>query len=117
MALLLDIFGFLSVVLRGVVLTTQSLTVGGIVFLALLARPLRPELGCAGDEALERCRRLLIWSALAFALTELGFVLLQSLALAGTVAISLGHALGAEVAHFGLIPAAAAFAARLGAAG
>jgi putative copper resistance protein D len=117
MALLLDIFGFLSVVLRGVLLTTQSLTVGGIVFLALLARPLQAELGAGGGEALERCRRLLAWSALAFALTELGFVLLQSLALAGTVEISLGNALGADFAHFGLIAAAASLAAALVASG
>ena len=37
MALLLDIFGFLSVVLRGIVLSAQSLVLGGIFFLALLA--------------------------------------------------------------------------------
>jgi copper resistance protein D len=117
MALLLDIFGFLSVVLRGIVLATQSLTIGGIVFLGLLARPLRPELGRGGGETLERCRRLLVWCALAFALAELGFVLLQSLALAGTVEISLTNALGADFAHFGLIVAAAAFAVALVATG
>jgi copper resistance protein D len=117
MALLLDIFGFLSVVLRGILLTTQSLTIGGIVFLGLLARPLQAELGSGGAEAFERCRRLLVWSALAFALTELGVVLLQSLALAGTVEISLGNALGADFAHFGLVAAAAAFAAALVASG
>jgi copper resistance protein D len=117
MALLLDIFGFLSVVLRGIVLTTQSLAIGGIVFVGLLARPLLPELGRSGAEALERCRRLLIWSALAFAFTELGFVLLQSLALAGTVDISLSNALGADFARFGLIAAAAALLVALVAAG
>jgi copper resistance protein D len=117
MALLLDIFGFLSVVLRGIVLTAQSLTIGGIVFLALLARPLQLELGRGGGEALERCRRLLAWSALAFALAEGAFVVLQSLALAGTVDISLINALGADFARFGLIVAAAAIAAALVAAG
>ena len=53
MALLLDVFGFLSVVLRGLVLTAQSLTIGGIVFLALLAYPLRRELGSVGAAAVE----------------------------------------------------------------
>src|SRR5690349_10558395 len=67
MALLLDIFGFLSVVLRGLVLTAQSLTIGGIVFLALLASPLRREIGASGDAVFRRCCRLLLWSASAFA--------------------------------------------------
>jgi putative copper resistance protein D len=39
MARLLQIFGFLSVLLRGATLTSQSLTIGGIVFLVFVARP------------------------------------------------------------------------------
>jgi len=107
MALLLDIFGFLSVVLRGLVLTAQSLTIGGIVFLALLAYPLRRELGGVGAAAVERCCRLLWWSALAFAVVELASVLLECVVLAGTVGISLADALGAAFSRFGLIAAAA----------
>jgi len=107
MALLLDIFGFLSVVLRGLVLTAQSLAIGGVAFLVLLARPLRPQLGASGDAAFERCRRLLLWSAIAFAALELGFVLLECLVLAGTVDISLAAAFGAAFARFGMIAAAA----------
>ena len=117
MASLLDIFGFLSVVLRGVVLATQSLAIGGIVFIALLVRPLMRELGPGGGEGLERCRRLLAWSALAFAAAELGSVMLQSLTLAGTVDISLGKALGADSALFELVAAAAALVVGLVAAG
>ena len=37
MALLIDIFGFPTVVLRGITLATQSMTIGGIAFIALLA--------------------------------------------------------------------------------
>jgi copper resistance protein D len=107
MALLLDIFGFLSVVLRGLVLTAQSLAIGGIAFLALLARPLRPELGASGVATLERCRRLLLWSAIAYAALELAFVLLECLVLAGTVDISLASAFGAAFARFGMIAVAA----------
>lgn len=45
MALLLDIFGFLAVVLRGSIsLAAQSLTIGGIAFLVLVF-PLRTALG------------------------------------------------------------------------
>jgi putative copper resistance protein D len=108
MALLLDIFGFLSVVLRGLVLTAQSLTIGGIVFLALLAYPLRRALGVSGEAVCRRCCRLLLWSASAFAVVELAFVLLECVVLAGTVGISLAEALGAAFACFGLIAAAAA---------
>jgi putative copper resistance protein D len=107
MALLLDIFGFLSVVLRGLVLTAQSLAIGGIAFLALLARPLRPELGARGVATFERCRRLLLWSAIAYAALELAFVLLECLVLAGTVDISLASAFGAAFARFGMIAVAA----------
>ena len=108
MALLLDIFGFLSVVLRGLVLTAQSLTIGGIVFLVLLASPLRRELGAGGAAAFGRCCRLLLWSASAFAALELAFVLMECVVLAGTVDISLAEALGAAFARFGLVAAAAA---------
>src|SRR5580704_11996249 len=107
MALLLDTFGFLSVVLRGLVLTAQSLAIGGVVFLVLLAGPLRLELGPSGAAAFERCRRLLLWSAIAFAALEFLFVLLECLVLSGTVDISLGAAFGADFACFGLIAAAA----------
>jgi len=40
MDLLLDIFGFASVLLSGVVRTAQCLTLGGIAFLAFIAVPL-----------------------------------------------------------------------------
>src|SRR5260370_19336212 len=107
MALLLDVFGFLSVVLRGLVLTAQSLAIGGVAFLVLLAPPLRTQLGASGGGASERCRRLLLWSALACAALELVFVLLECLVLAGTVDISLAAAFGADFARFGMTAAAA----------
>src|SRR5260370_916925 len=56
MALLLDVFGFLSVLLRGLVLTAQSLAIGGVAFLVLLAHPLRTQLGASGGAAFERWR-------------------------------------------------------------
>jgi putative copper resistance protein D len=108
MALLLDIFGFLSVILRGLVLTLQSLTIGGIAFLALAARPLSPQLGEAGDDVLHRCRGLLLWSAAGFSIFEFLFVLLECSVLAGTVDISFVEALGANFARFGLVGVAAA---------
>ncbi len=108
MALLLDIFGFLSVVLRGLVLTAQTVTIGGIIFLAFVARPLAPHFGAGGRPAIERCRRLLFWSAACFAFIEASFVVLECAILSGTVQISLAEAFGAEFARFGLVAAAAA---------
>jgi putative copper resistance protein D len=111
MTLLLDIFGFLSVVLRGTVLTAQSLAIGGIVFLTLLLHPMARRLGMDGAAALRRCHRLLRWSALAFAGAELLFVLTEATVLAGTIDISLGEALGADFARFGIVAIGAGLAA------
>ncbi len=108
MALLLDIFGFLSVVLRGLVLSTQSLVIGGIVFLSVIVGPVADKLGSVGVAALARGRRLLFWSALTLACAELGFIVLECGVLAGTMDIPLGLAFGAEFARFGLVAAAAA---------
>src|SRR5579883_20751 len=117
MALLLDIFGFLSVVLRGLVLTAQTATIGGIVFMALVARPLASYLGIEGRIAAERCRSLLMWSAAGLAAIETLFILLECLILSGTVQISLAEAFGAEFARFGLVAAAAAAMTAMLAAG
>ena len=101
MALLLDIFGYLSVVLRGAVLSAQAMLLGGVIFLIAM-RPL------LAAPTLARCARLVGWSALAFAGTELAFVLLQGLVLVGTLDIALGKALTAAFARAGLIACAAA---------
>jgi copper resistance protein D len=110
MALLLDIFGFLSVMLRGIVLTAQTVTIGGILFLALLLDPLTPRLGGESAAARRRCQALLRWSAAAFAGVELLFLLTEASVLAGSIDISLGDALGAGFARFGLVAVAAALA-------
>lgn len=110
MATLLDIFGFLSVILRGAVLVTQSFTVGGIAFLLLLAGPLANELSAEGARAAERCRNFLFWSALAFAIAELASVTVQCAVLIGTVEISVLEALGADFAQAGLVLTIAALA-------
>jgi putative copper resistance protein D len=75
MALLLDIYGFLSVLVHGAVLVALGVTLGGIAFLLGLARPLAPELGAAGALILRRCHRWLSGSALVLAgLTALGML-------------------------------------------
>src|ERR1051326_1515289 len=98
MALLLDIFGFLSVVLRGVVLTTQSLMIGGVVFLGFIVGPVAAKLGAVGVSALARGRRLLFWSALTLACAELVFIVLEFVALARTIVIPLPTRFGRGLA-------------------
>ncbi|MGI3775783.1 MAG: CopD family protein, partial [Janthinobacterium lividum] len=39
MSLLVDLFGYLGIVLHGLTITAQSLAVGGVLFLVLVARP------------------------------------------------------------------------------
>jgi putative copper resistance protein D len=102
MTLLLDLFGFLSVVLRGLMLTAQSLTVGGVAFLFLLAKPLAGELGAPGTFIIKRCRALLGWSALALALVAAISVLIEGSILADTVGLSAGETLGAAFVLAGI---------------
>src|SRR5215469_14473970 len=109
MATLLDIFGFLSVVIRGAVLVTQSFVVGGIAFLLLTGRIAR-ELGSDGERLERRSRRLLFWSAVGFALAELAYVAVQCAVLMGTVDLALADILTANFALAGLILAGAGLA-------
>ncbi len=112
MTLLLDLFGFLSVVLRGLTLTAQSLTVGGIAFLLLLAGPLAGEIGAAGTGIIRRSRTLLGWSAIALALVAAISVLIEAMILADTVGLTAGETLGAGfvLAGIAVIGASAAIA-------
>jgi putative copper resistance protein D len=106
MATLLDIFAFLSVVIRGAVLVTQSFVVGGIAFL-LLMRGVAKELGADGEHLEVRARKFLLWSALAFTLAELAVVGVQCAVLMGTVDLELADVVGAGFALAGLVLAGA----------
>ena len=110
MAMLIDIFGFLSVVIRGAVLVTQSFLVGGIAFLLLMG-PVARECGSDGERLHTRGRRFLFWSAVTFALTELAFVAVQCAVLMATVDLDLADILGADFALAGLALAGAGIVA------
>ena len=77
MARLLQIFGFLSVLLRGATLTFQSLTAGGIVFLCLVVR--NPD--NASEEINASCLRWIRRFALALAAMQLSYLLANALIL------------------------------------
>ena len=75
MALFVDLFGYLSVVLRGGTLAMQALAVGGVAFLLAVARPRAPWLGETGHALLRRCRFGITLASLglaAFAVLSLG---------------------------------------------
>ena len=110
MELLFDLTGYLSVVLRGCVVAAQTATLGSIVFLLALARPLAPELGPAGRDLADGAARIGAWAALALAASGLAKLALQGALLAETVDLSLAQVLGANFALAGLAQMAAAVA-------
>jgi putative copper resistance protein D len=98
MALLLDVFGYFSVLLHGAVLVGQSLVLGGVAFLICLARPLAPSLGAVGPALVGGANRMLCWSSLGLALAVAAAAALQILVLADGAGLSLGEAAGADFA-------------------
>ncbi len=111
MALLLDLYGFLSVVLRGLVLTAQSLTVGGIAFILLLAGPLAVELGPIGEAVIKRCRVMLGSSAIGLAFVVAISATIEASILADTVDLTMNETIGATFVVSAIAVIAAALAA------
>jgi putative copper resistance protein D len=107
-ALLIDLFGYLSIILHGLTIVAQSMTLGGVMFLALLVRPLARRLGRESDDLPRRCERLSAFAALAMAACSAAGVALETAALVGTLDISAGEVLGAEFAVAGLVKTIAA---------
>jgi len=104
-ALLLDIFGYLSVLLRGLLLTAQSLTFGSLAFLLLLLRPLSSYLSGDCLAIAARCQLVLRIGAFAFAALALCALFLNAAALVGTVEVSWQDALNAGFARAGFVTA------------
>ncbi|MCS3898341.1 putative copper resistance protein D [Bradyrhizobium japonicum USDA 38] len=109
MYLLLDIFGYLSVVLRGLILIAQSFTLGGLAFWMLLWAPLRPQLTSGSLTIEQRCQAVLRISALAWALLTIASLALNVAALVGTLQVAWSEALGADFGRADLVIAACAF--------
>ena len=53
MSLLIDLFGYLSIVIHGLTITAQSMALGGVLFIGLLLRPIVARLGSTG-QSIER---------------------------------------------------------------
>ncbi|MGB8842026.1 MAG: CopD family protein [Aliidongia sp.] len=108
MALLLDLFAYLSVIVHGLTIVAQSMALGGVLFLVFLARPFEAELGDAGIVIRRRTRQIAFWSMLALILAEGATLALQGSVLAGTVDLDLLGVLGAEFALYSLVKIAGA---------
>jgi putative copper resistance protein D len=103
---LLNLFGFLSVLIRALTLAGQTLAVGGVVFMLAVARPLtlNPR---QNVEGLQRCgRRLVVVSALGVAVAQVVSVSINSAVLMATAELSLGEVVGANFFVSGFVGAA-----------
>jgi copper resistance protein D len=103
MADLLGVFGFLVVLLRAAILCCQTVAVGGVFFLTVVAG--RAEL--RSEELLMSCWKLIRRSALALVLAQLFFVISNSLVLTASTDISLREVLGANFVWAGALAIAA----------
>ncbi|HWO02883.1 MAG TPA: CopD family protein [Blastocatellia bacterium] len=93
---LVDLFGFLSVLLRAIALASQSIALGGIVFAVIVVAPI-DSIDLDSASALTRStRRLITWSAAILAVNQLSYVLLNSAMLISTADLSPVEVIGAN---------------------
>jgi len=106
-ALLVDLFGYLSIVLHGLTIVAQSVALGSVLFIALLAQPLAPRLGAAGPGIERGAARIAAWSAIGLIICEALALALQTAVLVDTVDLGVWNVLGANFAIAGLARIAA----------
>jgi putative copper resistance protein D len=93
---LLDVFGFLSVLLRGSAFAFESLILGGAIFSAWILGPLYTRWGLEAGGSIQSARRLLFWSAVGFAAVESAYLATDSAVLAGTTGLGWREVAGAN---------------------
>lgn len=108
MSLLVDVFGYLAIVIHGLTIVSQSMALGGVLFLVCLVRPQRAGLGIAGRHIERVTIKIAAWAAVALILCELSTILLDGAVLTGTVDLGIGGVLAANFATAGLVKIAAA---------
>jgi putative copper resistance protein D len=102
MELLVDLFGYLSIVIHGLTILTQSVALGGVLFLVLLARPLKLSEIAAGTARIAGC------AALGLLTYQAAGVALQTAVLTDTVDLGVWNVLTADFAVAGAVKAVAA---------
>lgn len=98
----LDIFGFLSVLLRGFTLAFEALTVGGVIFLLSIARPVLISPLPANTQ------KWLTWSAAMLAANEIGYLAANSVILVGSTDLGWSGVVGARFWTAGMLTVAGA---------
>jgi len=92
---LLNVFGFLAVVARGIALSLQSILVGGTAFALLISRPTLadfPEEEFAFERSMDR---LMFWAACGLAVVESLYLTVNTLILMDTSGLRLSEVAGA----------------------
>jgi copper resistance protein D len=107
-ALLLDLFGYLSIIVHGLTIVSQSMALGGVFFIAFLLRPFASQLGAVGRSIERTCLAIAAWSAMALVLCEVTTIALQGAVLIGTVDLSLRQVVSANFAVASIVKASAA---------
>lgn len=110
MALLIDLFGYLSVIVHGLVILTQSVALGSVFFLVFLARPFAAELGPEGPPLAARIAAVAAWAALGLLASEGAYIAMQVAVIGATTGLPPAGILGADFAVAGLVKCAAALA-------
>ncbi len=108
MTFLLDIFGFLSVLLSGFTRSAQSFYLGSICFLFLVVMPFQGELGPIGQRIASGTRRIALYSVTIMMAFLAASLWAHTVILAGTTDGSYLNALGGSYASAQLIRLAAA---------
>ena len=104
MSLLVDLFGYLTIVVHGLAIVAQSMAAGGVLFLLVLARPYVGVLPCGAD-VVRRTARVAGWAALGLFACEAANLFMDASVLVSTVGIGVGDALSAPSAVAGLVKA------------
>jgi putative copper resistance protein D len=107
-ARLLQIFGFLSVLFRGATLTFESLTIGGIVFLNFIARPVNSQSQAQTESIAQGCVRWIRRAAIALAVMQLAYILAGTLILMQSADMTLSDVSGANFILAGALAIASA---------
>ncbi len=95
MSRLVDLIGYLGILLHGLAIVSQSMALGGMLFLVFLARPFALQLG---PDVVRRTAWIAGWSAAALVLVEAVNVSLQTAVLMTTLDLPASNILQADFA-------------------
>ncbi len=97
---LVDLIGYFGILLHGLVIVSQSMALGGALFLVLVARPF---VGVLGADIARRTALIAAWSAAALVGVEVVNVGLQTAVLVTTLDLPVSNILRAHFAIAGII--------------